>query len=120
MDGGGWEWEPVVAGEAGRGGVPCRGGEPPKELDKAAARADFPGPGTLWPGPGSGLNLPELVASAGFGEADLNGGVVPRVFVGTGEAKRAVASARGTEVPNGPLREDANDDDSWAARGPPA
>lgn len=71
----------------------------PKEVDKAAARADLPGPEVLWPAPGSGLSLPELAVS-GLGEADLNGGgVVPRALVVMGEARRAVASARGTEVP---------------------
>ena len=94
-------WEPVVLIEAGRAGVPCRGGEVPKEVDKAAARADFPGPDAIWPGPaGRGLSLPELAVS-GFGETDLNGGgVVPRAALAVmGEARRAVASARGTEDP---------------------
>ena len=71
----------------------------PSEVDKAAARADLPGPEALWPGPGSGLSLPELVVS-GLGEADLSGGgVVPRALAVTGEARRAVASARGTDDP---------------------
>lgn len=110
----------MVAGEAALGGVPCRGGEAPKDVDNAAARADFPGPGTLCPGPGKGLNRPELVASAaGFGEVDLAGGVDPRRFVGTGEARRAVVSARGTEVPYVRFLKDAADDESCPAKGPP-
>jgi hypothetical protein len=100
----------VPAGDDERtGGVPCFGGDPPSEEDKAAASADLPGPGTLWPAPGRGLSLAGDGASAMLGEDGRTGGVL--LIEGIGEARRAVASARGVELRPRP-RKDAGEDES--------
>ena len=94
-----WSWAAEGAGERARaGGVPKRGGEAPYVLDKAAARAETPGPAECDPAapPGSGDNAPSpSPPSIGIGVRvpDGCGG-------GTGEARRAMLSARGIEVPN--------------------
>ena len=98
-------WALDAEGEAGRtGGVPCRGGEVPTEFDRAAARADTPGPGRLCPGPGNGDKLPGLSPLPRLGDPARAKGGVPSRFV---------ASALDSEVPKerGP-REDAGDEDS--------
>lgn len=74
----------------------------PNESDNAAARAEAPGPCIFElppaPAPARGCWLSKLVASLGRGDAPrATGGVVPKLLVGTGEARRAVASARGTD-----------------------
>lgn len=93
------------AGEAVRtGGVPNRGGEVPRELDKAAARAETPGPATCEPGPGSGVKWPEA-ASSPAGGCRLFAGDEPSA---TGEASRAVDSARPKDRPRNEPGDDAN------------
>lgn len=88
-----------VGGVASRsGGVPNLGGAVPKEFDKAAAKADIPGPapgpGGLAPTPERGVEAPDPSSVRGEMIGPTRGGV-PNVCVGSGEANRAVASARG-------------------------
>ncbi len=96
--------------------MPCLGGEAPSESESAAARAETPGPAAAVPPPARGLKL--STPCHGFLGVDVcssAGGGVPKGWVGIGEANRAVASARGTEVPYDRPRADDGDDDSWAA-----
>lgn len=58
------------------GGVPWRGGDWPSESDRAAARAETPGPWALVMPPGSGDVLSE-VPKLGRGEPLLPTGGVP-------------------------------------------
>lgn len=92
-----WRWADEGAGERARaGGVPKRGGEPPYVLDKAAARAETPGPADCEPAPSS--RVPASASpppSIGIGVRVPDGGCCG----GTGEARRAMLSARGIEVP---------------------
>ena len=90
-------WALDMAGESGRtGGVPNRGGDVPNEWDSAAARAEMPGPAVCDPGPGNGINGLDSPSSPAAGvEMDD----VPGLPDGIGEARRAIDSARGTEVP---------------------
>lgn len=91
------------AGDAARtGGVPNRGGDAPRELDKAAARAETPGPATCEPAPGRGVKWPEA-GSSPFGTCKRFAGDEPSA---TEEARRAVASARPTDR----LRKEPGDD----------
>lgn len=69
-------------------------------MDNAAARAEIPGPVTLDPGPGSGNNgLDSLSTPAVGGEAWGTGDAPLKLCEGIGEARRAMDSARGAEVP---------------------
>ena len=96
--------------------MPNRGGDDPNELDSAAARAEMPGPGTFEPvAPGRGVTVPETSSSPVLGVPALATGGVP--YVGTGEAKRAVASARGTEALMERLRKEPNEEDTGISSG---
>lgn len=95
-----WSWAAEGAGERARaGGVPKRGGEAPYVLDKAAARAETPGPAECDPAPGSGDKAP-VPASASPPSIGIGVGVPDGCCGGTGVARRAMLSARGIEVPN--------------------
>lgn len=118
----------AAAGEAVlTGGVPSRDGEPPPELARAAARAETPGPtaselpaglppasGVRAPPAGDHRPDPRRPLCAATAAADGSGDE-PRG--GTCEARRAVVSERGTDVPSDRPRKEAGDDDSssWAA-----
>lgn len=80
------------------GGVPNLGGEWPIEFDRAAAKAETPGPGreALGAAPARGVALPPCEAAVlGVGICLTVG--VPCPCEGTGEARRAVDACRGTE-----------------------
>jgi hypothetical protein len=83
------------------GGVPCRGGVCPRESDKAAARADTPGP---WAN--DGLSPPSGFANPGRGEPLLMGDPAR-----TGSASLAVSSSRGTDDENGRCWERLGEED---------
>jgi hypothetical protein len=92
---------PDAAGEVGlTGGVPYLGGDDAYELEKAAASAEMPGPVFWFPGPANGAT--PVVSGLGlfrWAEAKPAGGVPNAGWDGIGDASRAVASARGAEVP---------------------
>lgn len=99
---------PRPEGDSGRtggvltraGGVPCRGGVWPRESDKAAARADTPGPwAKLEPSPSA---PPSGFANPGRGEPLLIMGDEDR----TGSASLAVTSSRGRDDENARPGED--------------
>jgi len=95
-------WAAAGAGAMARtGGVPNRGGEAPIELDRAEASAEMPGPPLWEPGPGSGeRKLVPLLSSPLLGLVFWWAGETPYRWEGTGDARRAVNSARGAgEVP---------------------
>ena len=112
-----WICSPAVPGERGRrGGVPKRGGDWPNELDKAAARAEIPGPGKEWlgAGPANGVKLSTLsdpIVAFLFGVGICcTRGVPDRLFEGTGEARRAVEVALGTGLPDSRPRKEPGED----------
>ena len=118
---------PEAAGDIGRtGGVPNLGGDDPYELERAAARADTPGPAPGRtaegvPAPASGVRLPGTGDDPFRGGTELGatGGVPnPREEV-IGEAKRAVVPARGAEVPRNfePRYEPWGDEDTGTPKG---
>ena len=113
-------WAPAAAGERGRtGGVPNRGGEVPNELESAAARAEIPGPAGCDAGPGSGNNGLDSFSSAAAGVgacACCDGGGTPKPFEGTGDARRAMDSWRGTEAEMDRAREEPWGDPTGMSR----
>jgi hypothetical protein len=91
-----------VAGDKGRrGGVPNRGGGEPREVDRAAASAETPGPGSEDAGaaPASGVREPCAPLSPWLGVGICRTVGLPGNWPeGTGEANRAMEVARGTEL----------------------
>lgn len=98
----------------------------PNEFERAAARAETPGPGTEeWGGPARGVKLPDSEAPApvwlGVGICGTRG-VPTGLCEGTGEANRAVEAALGIGLPdNRPLNEpgvnEPGEDDIGTGRG---
>jgi hypothetical protein len=108
------------AGDSGlRGGVPNLGGDVPSEFDRAAARAETPGPAKvgLEPAPGSGELLPDGSFATWPSVGICCTGDVPKGCVGTGEASRAVDSARESDGAVDRPRCDPGDEDMGTARG---
>jgi hypothetical protein len=103
----------AVTGERGRrGGVPNLGGVWPNEAERAAAKAETPGPGKEEWGaaPARGVRLPFCCSGCpGVGIWRICG--VPSVlWDGTGEDNRAVEVALGTGLPdNRPLCDPGED-----------
>lgn len=82
--------------------MPNRGGGEPIEFDKAAARADTPGPGSEdnGPAPVSGVRVPCKPTAAWLGVGICRTvGVLDNGPEGTGETNRAVDVARGIGLP---------------------
>lgn len=101
--------------------MPNLGGDDPNEFDRAAARADTPGPIALDPvgPPASGVRLPEWILSPWPAAGICCTGGVPISWAGIGEARRAVDSARGVEAMAGerPRKEPGEVDMGTAAEG---
>lgn len=104
----------MVGDKGRRGGVPKRGGGEPIELERAAASADTPGPGTEEAGatPASGVINPGERVGAWLGVGICRTVGLPGNWPeGTGEANLAVDAARGRGLPDGrPLPEPGEDD----------
>lgn len=102
--------------------MPKVGGEWPNECERAAARADTPGPGTdEWGAvPARGVKLPDNCEDVpvwlGVGIWGTRG-VPTGLCEGTGEANRAVEAARGTGLPDSLPLKDPGEDDIGTARG---
>lgn len=115
-----------MLGDSGRReGVPKVGGGLPNEFERAAARADTPGPGTEeWGVPARGVRLPDSCPGPvwlGVGICWTRG-VLTGLCEGTGEANRAVDVALGIGLSdNRPLNEldvkEPGEDDIGTGRG---
>lgn len=96
------------------GGVPILGGVAPIELDKAAAKADTPGPAGAAVPPNTGPGLPPPFSESATGGVMARiGGCPTNPDVAGEDARRAVERTRGTEPEMEPWRlpEGAGDDD---------